>query len=273
MHATGNDFVLIDEFDKNLIPECKKADFVKKISDRHFGIGSDGVIFLQKTEKNADAKFHFFNPDGSIAEMCGNGIRCFARYFHDFIEKKKEIKGDTLKGILNLQILKTKHFEVKVNLGEILEFCEMNARGFNGYYVNVGNPHFITLWSDVDYVNVKELGKEIRHSNVFKNGANAHFIQRISDNEFKIRTYERGVEDETLACGTGICAASYAMYKKHEKKDGVTKFLIHAKGGDLKVEICKDEVSGKEKIFLIGGAEYVFEGKVNYPTIRNSQHV
>jgi len=256
MQAAGNDFILIDEYDKILIPEDKKSSFVRKISDRHFGIGSDGVIFIQKSDK-CDAKFHFFNPDGSIAEMCGNGIRCFARYFYNFIEKKNVIKADTLKGILNLEIFPRRKFKVKVNLGKILEFKEMNARGFNGYYVNVGNPHFITLWSDVDYVNVKELGREIRNSNVFKNGANVHFVQRICDDEFKIRSYERGVEDETLACGTGICASAYVMYKRHNK----TKFLVHAKGGDLNVEINKE---GGEEIFLIGGAEYVFEGKVKF---------
>ncbi|PIN67624.1 MAG: diaminopimelate epimerase [Candidatus Altarchaeum sp. CG12_big_fil_rev_8_21_14_0_65_33_22] len=261
MQAAGNDLILINEHDKILIPEDKKFGFVKKISDRHFGIGSDGVIFIQKTDKDADAKFHFFNPDGSIAEMCGNGIRCFARYFYSFIEKKNFIKADTLKGILNLEIFpdKNRNFEVNVHLGKVIEFSEMNARGFSGYYVNIGNPHFISSWSDVDYVNVKELGREIRNSNVFKNGANVHFIQRIGDDEFRIRTYERGVEDETLACGTGICAASYAMYKKHGRK----KFLIHARGGDLKVEINENN-AGEEEIFLIGGAEYVFEGKVKF---------
>lgn len=256
MQAAGNDFILIDEFNKILIPEDKKFNFVKKISDRHFGIGSDGVIFIQKTDK-ADAKFHFFNPDGSIAEMCGNGIRCFARYFYNFIERKDFIKADTLKGILNLEILKKNRFEVKVNLGNVFEYKEMNARGFNGYYVNVGNPHFITFWSDIDYVNVRELGRDIRNSNMFKNGANVHFVQRIADDEFKIRSYERGVEDETLACGTGICAASYAMFKKHGKRN----FLVHARGGDLKTEIKSNK---KEEIFLIGGAEYVFEGKIKF---------
>jgi len=266
MQAAGNDFILIDEYDKILIPEEQKSVFVKKISDRHFGIGSDGVIFIQKpaqhTNLDADAKFHFFNPDGSIAEMCGNGIRCFARYFYDFIEKKNFIKASTLKGILNLEISKKKKFMVTVNLGKVLEFSEMNARGFNGFYVNVGNPHFITLWSDVEYVNVKELGREIRHANIFKNGTNVHFIQRIADDEFKIRTYERGVEDETLACGTGICAGAYAMYKKHGKK----KFLIHARGGDLNVEI-KENTAGEEEIFLTGGAEYVFNGKIKFRKI------
>lgn len=251
MQAAGNDFVLIDEYKKILIPEDKKQDFVKKISDRHSGIGSDGVIFLQQSV-NSDAKFHFFNPDGSIAEMCGNGIRCLALYFYDHLKKKKKFKFETLAGIKEVEVIE-KGKKFKVNMGKIKEFQEMNACGFPGIYVNIGNPHFIMIWNDVEILNVREIGKAIRFCHQFKNGANAHFIQKIQQNEYKIRSYERGVEDETLACGTGICSSAYAMFKKFNER----KFLFHARGGDIVIEIDKNE-----QIFMTGGAEYVFKGEI-----------
>jgi len=141
----------------------------------------------------------------------------------------------------------------KVNMGKIKEFKEMNACNFPGFYVNVGNPHFIMKWNDVEIVNVKEIGKAIRYCNQFKNGTNAHFIQKIKNNEYKIRSYERGVEDETLACGTGICSSAYAMFKKFNER----KFLFHARGGDVKIDINENE-----EIFMTGDASYIFEGNI-----------
>ncbi|MFN3527496.1 MAG: diaminopimelate epimerase [Candidatus Altarchaeaceae archaeon] len=256
LQAAGNDFVLIDEYEKILVPEDKKQDFVAKISDRHFGIGCDGVIFLQKSDK-ADAKFHFFNSDGSIAEMCGNGIRCFALYFYN-IQKKKKIKKEkfkfeTLAGIKEVEILRKKGIKFRVNMGRIYEFNEMNACGIDGFYVNIGNPHFITEWKNIEIINVKDLGRAIRYCTQFKDGVNVHFIQKIKNNEYKIRSYERGVEDETLACGTGICSSAYVMFKKFNER----KFLFHARGGDIIVEINDDE-----EIFMTGDAKIVFEGKI-----------
>lgn len=252
LQAAGNDFILIDEYEKILVPEDKKHNFVAKISDRHFGIGSDGVIFVQKS-KDTDAKFHFFNPDGSIAEMCGNGIRCLALYFYKKKGKKEKFKFETLAGIKEVEVIKKRGIKFRVNMGKIYEFKEMNACSFNGFYVNIGNPHFIMEWKDIEILNVKELGKAIRYCGQFKNGANAHFIQKIKNNEYKIRSYERGVEDETLACGTGICSAAYAMFKKSNER----KFLFHARGGDIFIEI-----NDNEEIFMIGDAKIVFEGKI-----------
>lgn len=253
VQAAGNDFVLIDEYEKILVPEEKKHEFVKKISDRHFGIGSDGVIFLQKSE-NADAKFHFFNPDGSIAEMCGNGIRCFALYFKNKKKIKKEkFRFETLAGIKEVEVVMKRGLKFRVNMGKIKEFKEMNACNFPGFYVNIGNPHFIMEWKDIEILNVKDLGRAIRYCNVFKNGANAHFVQKIKEGEYKIRSYERGVEDETLACGTGICSSAYSMFKKYNER----KFLFHAKGGDIEIEINEND-----EIFMTGDAKIVFEGKI-----------
>jgi len=281
MHGSGNDFIIVNEFDNILIPIERKKDFVSKISDRHFGVGSDGVIFVQKSGR-CDAKFSFYNPDGTEAEMCGNGIRCFARYVYEKgIVRKKIIDVETLAGVIRpeLVIEKEKVKEVRVDMGcpglkrgEIpltgdpdANFIDQEVK-INGHIyritaVGMGNPHAVLFCDDIEKIDVRGIGSRIRYyTELFPNGTNVHFVQKVEDNEFKIRTYERGVEDETLACGTGICASAVAtVLNKLANIKEVVKF--HARGGDLKVKFDAD--NGKiSRVYLIGDAVFVFEGEI-----------
>jgi len=282
MQATGNDFILIDEFKKILIPEEDKPGFVAKISDRHFGVGSDGVIFIQKSKN--DVKLSFYNPDGTKAEMCGNGIRCCAKYVYEHgILKKKRIGVETLAGLIVAELLveSGRVREVRVDMGaprlERVEipvsgnpkerFIDQRVKIDGNFYritaIGMGNPHAVIFSENLEDINVREIGKSIRdHMDLFPNGTNVHVVQKIDNNEFKIRSYERGVEDETLACGTGICASAVAavLNKVADKKKPIR---FHAMGGNLGVEfeIMNEKI---KKIFLIGPAEEVFSGEINF---------
>ncbi len=283
MQATGNDFVLIDESKKILIPEEKKPDFVANISDRHFGIGSDGVIFIQKSRRY-DVKFSFYNPDGTKAEMCGNGIRCFAKYIYEKgISKKGRIEIETSTGLIVAEplvesgmvrevrvdmgapYLKRREIPVSGNPGErfINQVVKINGNFYRITAVGMGNPHAVIFSENLGDINVKEIGRDIRYyTDMFPNGINVHFAQKINNNEFKIRSYERGVEDETLACGTGICASAVAaVLNKLADKNKPIEF--HALGGFLKIEF---EITNEKikRIFMTGPAEIVFFGEIAY---------
>ncbi|RLI88645.1 MAG: diaminopimelate epimerase [Candidatus Altiarchaeales archaeon] len=283
MQGTGNDFVLIDESKKILISEEDKPEFVSRISDRHFGIGSDGVIFVQRSRKY-DIRFSFYNPDGTKAEMCGNGIRCFAKYIYENgILRKERIEIETLAGLIVAELLveSGRVREVKVDMGVprlergdipvsgdpkkrfIDQLVEIDGDLYRITAIGMGNPHAIIFSENLEDINVREIGKNIRgHTDLFPNGTNVHFVQRIENNEFKIRSYERGVENETLACGTGICASAVAaVLNKIADKDKPIKF--HARGGNLRVEF-KTMNEKIEKIFLIGPVETVFSGEIEY---------
>lgn len=282
MHGTGNDFVIIDEFKRLMVPEKEKSAFVRRISDRHLGVGSDGVIFIQKSKKT-DAKFHFFNPDGSRAEMCGNGIRCFAKYLLEHkLVRKRQMRVETPAGevVPELSVSRGVVTSVKVDMGWprikrkdipvaknpngtfIGQILKISGKRYKVTAVGMGNPHVVLFVRDVDGADVIGIGRKIRNHNLFPNGANVHFLQSTGTNKFRIRTYERGVEDETLACGTGICASAVAavLNNKANPKKPIT---MAARGGTLKVELLMD---GDEitKLYLAGAAEEVFSGFIEF---------
>jgi len=282
MHGSGNDFILIDEFSGIIIPEERKPEFVSKIADRHLGVGADGVIFIQDSERY-DAKFSFYNPDGSKAEMCGNGIRCFSRYLYERgIVKKRIIDIETLSGLIRAELFieNNKVKEVRVNMGVprlkrgeipvsgnseeefINEPIEIDGKTYRITAVSIGNPHAVLFFDDIERIDVADIGRKIRfYEELFPNGINVHFVQRIRENEFKIRSYERGVEDETLACGSGICASAVASFLNNLTSEKKIKF--HTRGGELRVELetRNGEISG---VYLIGGAVFVFEGVLSH---------
>ena len=273
MHGAGNDFIVIDEFNKILIPKEKKQKIVARISSRHLGIGSDGVIFIEKSGKE-QIKFSFYNPDGSVAEMCGNGIRCFAKYVYERGVLKNEIKNkkikvETLSGTIVPELTVENEIVklVTVDMGApIVEFInkeiKVNENKYRITSVSMGNPHAVLFYDNVDLAEVIKIGREIRnHAFIFPKGTNVHFVEKIERNEFKIRTYERGVEDETLACGTGICASAVACALNNKVADKFGEILFHAKGGDIKI-LLKFKDGKITKVYLIGDAEYVFEGEI-----------
>jgi diaminopimelate epimerase len=267
VHGAGNDFILVDEWDGVVVPDSRKKVFVSKCCDRHFGIGADGVIFVQKS-KAQDAGFVFYNPDGSRAEMCGNGIRCFAKYVYEKgLVRKPVITVDTLAGAKTIK-LKIKNGvvdSVTVDMGvSSVKFIDkeilVGKKKFRLTSVDMGNPHAVIFVNDVSAVDVRGIGRLIRNEKkLFPKGVNVHFVEKVKENEFRIRAYERGVEDETLACGTGICASAVAA-ATNNLADSNKPVLFHALGGDVSVEF--KSVGKGLRVFMSGGAALVFKGSV-----------
>ncbi|MEM1578129.1 MAG: diaminopimelate epimerase [Archaeoglobaceae archaeon] len=262
MHGNGNDFVLIDEFKKELVPEEKKSTFSRFLCNRNFAVGADGVIFVQRSEI-ADAKFRFFNPDGSEAKMCGNGIRCFSRYVVEEGYTGKKFRVETLAGIKELEVSFDGRWWIKVDMGKP-EFekekipakkdvwgmnFEYMGKNYKLYAVNTGVPHVVVFVDSLE-LDVVNLGRIIRFLEIFPEGTNVNFA-KFSDKKFYVRTYERGVENETLSCGTGSVAV-VAVAKKLGIAD---KAEVWTKGGLLKVEIA-------ENAFLTGSATRVFDAEL-----------
>ena len=267
MHGNGNDFVLFDEFDREKIPEKEKPDFVRAVCDRRFGIGADGALFVQLSAV-ADARFRYFNSDGSEAEMCGNGIRCFSRYVvEEGYAKRGSIRVETLAGVLELQVEVREGYEVTVNMGEVKtsadeipakkplwgEKFEIEGKEINLFAVNSGVPHVVIFVDqrELEKLDIIPIARQIRYSDLFPEGTNVNFATVVSNNEIRIRTYERGVEDETLSCGTGSVASAFVALKENLVSQPVT---VQTKGGELIIEF-KDG-----NAFMTGGAARVFDG-------------
>ncbi len=257
MHGNGNDFIIVDEFKEILVDESEKPKFVRAVCHRHFGVGADGVIFVQKSEK-ADAKFRYFNSDGSEAEMCGNGIRCFSRYVVEEGYAGNDLRVETLAGVLELKVYRDEKWWIRVNMGKPVvgevwgKKLEVNGREFTLYEVRVGVPHVVIFVNDLDF-DIIPFARKIRYMyDLFPEGTNVNFA-KVEDGRIRIRTYERGVEDETLSCGTGSVAtakAANALGFVGKEVEVVTK------GGLLKIEL-------NDVAYMTGSAARVFEGELN----------
>lgn len=271
MQGIGNDYVYIDAINQNIKNESSLAKF---ISNRHFGIGSDGLILICKSDV-ADFKMRMFNSDGSEAEMCGNGIRCLGKFVYDKrLTRKKEINIETLAGIrtliLNIEDGKVK--TVKVDMGKPILEAEkipvisnenpvknliLNAEGeqFKFTCVSMGNPHAVTIVKDTKNFNVEKYGKVLEIDKAFPKKANIEFVQIVDKHNIKMRVWERGT-GETLACGTGACATLVAC-----NINGMTerKVNIELLGGNLEIEWNKDD----NHVYMTGSATSVFEGKID----------
>lgn len=262
MQGCGNDYIYI--YDLENIEENKLCTLVQKMSDRHFGIGADGVILISKGS-NADFKMRMFNADGTEGAMCGNGIRCVGKYVKDKgLTNKKKIRIETMSGIktLELNLSKNKVSRVKVNMGSPkFNLSETGAKpeilsvptkqGFvKGYYLTLGNPHLVVVAESIKDINVEKLGKEMGESTLFKDKANVEFVTIDSTSKISMRVWERGT-GETLACGSGASAAVAALNSL-----GLVGKKVEVKvlGGSLKVSINRKDV------FLEGEAKEVFEG-------------
>ncbi len=268
MHGIGNDYVFVNCFEENVE---NPQELSKKISDKHFGIGSDGLVLIMPSEK-AGFRMRIFNPDGSEAEMCGNAIRCVAKYVRDrnMIETN-EFEIETLAGIIKPKVISSGNVSVvQVDMGEpVLEREKIPMAGessgrvvgeeliVGGKIVSVtcvsmGNPHCIVFVEDTEFPDFASLGKKIETHKVFPNKINVEFVKVINDSEINMRVWERGA-GETLACGTGACASAVACVLNGKTRRDVT---VHLKGGDLK--ILWDEKSNH--VYMTGPAEEVFEG-------------
>lgn len=257
MHGAGNDFVIINTFSENI--QDNYSELAIKLCDRNFGIGADGLIFVLPSEKN-DIKMRIFNPDGSEPEMCGNGIRCFARFvYEEGIVQKKIIEVETLAGTIIPEIIteNDKVTGIKVDMGtpefnlpRTVEFAGMD---FEITTVNMGNPHCVIFVEDLSKIDVSKWGPVIEKDPMFPNKTNVEFVQVINESKMKMKVWERGA-GITLACGTGACATLVAGVINNKTNN---KAEVVLSGGTLIIDWPE-----KKKIYMTGPAELVFKGEI-----------
>jgi len=248
--GAGNDFILIKDLNNEIYLTTKQINF---LCDRHFGIGSDGLILLQ-SDKKSDFYMKYYNSDGNESTMCGNGGRCIVRFASDLKLINEKTTFFAIDGLHHANVN-----DETIQL-QMIDVEEVNL--FNEDYVlNTGSPHYIQFVSNLKDFNVFESGKNIRYSEKFKSeGINVNFVEEIEPNYLFVRTYERGVEDETLACGTGITAATLAYASKNNLDFNTIK--IKSLGGNLNVSFEKAANSFKN-IWLEGEAKFVFSGEIS----------
>lgn len=265
LHGNGNDFVLIDEYEKTVIPDDMKGQFAALYCDRRFGIGADGVLFLLPSEKSS-VRMRLFQPDESEAEMCGNGIRCLAKYAYDQKIVKESCTVETLSGEYPVTMgYKEEEFYATVMMpAPKFDRKEIPATGdgeyrerigeYEVYAVNTGVPHAVVLVDAVESVDIAAIAPAIRHHNSFPKGANVNFVQKNGPDSITIRTFERGVEAETLSCGTGATAAAAVAHKL-----GITGPVVHVEtnGGPLTITLG-------DGVKMEGPATTVFEGSIGF---------
>ena len=266
MHGLGNDYLVIDNRDEK-ISDAEAVELALKLCKRRFSVGADGILFASNSA-SADVKMRIFNADGSEAEMCGNGIRCFAKYcYENGIARKSELVVETLAGNKRTRLTVENGLvqSVMVDMGVpmlerskipmlgqgtcINEDLQVNGEVYKVTCLSVGNPHCVIFVDAVDAFPVQRVGSKIETHHFFPKRTNVEFAQILNENEVKARVWERGC-GETLACGTGACATVVAG---HLLKKLGSKVRVHLLGGDLEVEYA-------ERLFLTGPAEKVFEG-------------
>jgi diaminopimelate epimerase len=249
--GAGNDFVMIDNR-SGFFPK-ENTQLIEHLCDRRFGIGGDGLILLEN-DTNTDFKMMYYNSDGNQSSMCGNGGRCLVAFAKDLklIENETTfIATDGLhhasfedSGLVSLQMIDVPTIDIKKEYS----------------FLNTGSPHHVQMVEDIEHYNVKENGAAIRYGELYgAAGSNVNFVKKIDDNTFRLRTYERGVEDETLACGTGATAVAIAMNATGQTD--ASSLNIDVEGGKLVVSFDKTP-SGFKNVFLKGPAEFVFKGTI-----------
>ena len=276
MQGIGNDYVYVNCF-KEKVEDPREAAI--KVSDRHFGIGSDGLILIKPSEV-ADFQMDMYNADGSRGAMCGNGIRCVAKYVYDFkLTDKDVITVETLSGIktLKLNVENGKVKTVRVNMGAPILECDkvpvkyddekminkpvkVDGKTFNITCVSMGNPHAVTFINDTDNLEIEKIGPKFENNEIFPDKVNTEFIQIIDKKTVKMRVWERG-SGETFACGTGACASVVASVLNRLTENKVTVKLL---GGELEIEYNQDE----NTVYMTGPAVTVFDGELYEEAIR-----
>ena len=276
MQGLGNDYIYVNCFDNDVKNQIQDpATLSIKLSDRHFGVGSDGLILILPS-KNCDARMRMFNSDGSEGKMCGNGIRCVGKFVYDYIFNKDKNKSnltiETLSGIKSVNILNDdlisvdmgkpslKASQIPINLTEDTVVNRKVSVNNNDYYitcVSMGNPHCIIFYdNDLEKLDIREIGQEFEKSSLFPEGVNIEFVKIISNDSIRMRVWERG-SGETLACGTGACASVVACIENGYFSKGMDIKVI-LNGGTLYVNYDKND-----NICMTGEAKKVFDGIVN----------
>jgi diaminopimelate epimerase len=284
MHGLGNDFVMLDCIQNPAPPEEIMSEFAEKVCDRHFGIGGDGLILILEDD-DADYRMRMWNPDGSESEMCGNGIRCFAKYLFDAgLIEAKAISVATSQAIQNIEIVPGQNrganpLQVRVDMGAprllrsqipmtshegnggdgrvVDEALDVNGEIYRITAVSMGNPHVVIFVDDVESVPLKEIGLQIEHHEAFPARTNVHFVQEMGRGKFWVRHWERGAGD-TLACGTGACASVVAAAIGGKLPPENRKAVAHLPGGDLSIEWAPND-----KVWMTGPAMTVCTGTLD----------
>lgn len=256
--GTGNDFVLIDNRLKNI---SLTSDEIKWLCDRRFGIGADGLMLLE-SEIGFDFKMLYYNSDGKEGSMCGNGGRCITAFAKKLGIISTEAKFLAVDGIHHAKITQD---VVELKMNDVREV----EKGTDFFYLNTGSPHYVKIVSDLECFDVVGEGKKIRfNSRFFEEGTNVNFIEKI-DNELFVRTYERGVENETLSCGTGVTAAAIVAGLTSQSNDK-NNCRIKTLGGNLNVTFDRVLQHTFYNIWLQGAANFVFKTYINLPFENNS---
>jgi diaminopimelate epimerase len=249
--GTGNDFVILDNRDNKYNTLSEKQ--IKHICDRRFGIGADGLMLLT-TKQGFDFEMIYFNADGNQSSMCGNGGRCLVKFAYNMGIHKSTYHFIAIDG---------EHFaDIGIDHAIRLQMQNVTKVEEHSTYaiLNTGSPHFIKFATNVKDIDVVETGREIRYSNAFKEqGINVNFVESVDEDSIFVRTYERGVEDETMSCGTGVTAA--ALVSAHNEK-GFNRVEVQTPGGHLSVEFEKNDDNNFENIWLCGPAEFVYKGEI-----------
>lgn len=272
MQGLGNDYVYVNCFKETIE---NPPEMAKKVSNRNFGIGSDGLIMINPSDV-ADFEMEMYNADGSRSEMCGNGIRCVGKYVYDYgLTEKEHISVETLAGIkyLDLTVEDGKVKLVKVDMGSpelvpenipivadgnrvIDEPINVNGTEYRMTGVSMGNPHAVVYVEDVKGLDIETIGPAFENHERFPNRVNTEFVKVLDRNTVEMRVWERG-SGETMACGTGACAVAVACILNGFTEDKVTVKLL---GGDLQIEWDKEA----DKIYMTGPAEVSFDGEINH---------
>src|SRR4029079_19277211 len=259
MNGAGNDFILFDNRTGN---DDLDRNQIAQLCDRHRGIGADGILLLENPTNGADFRMRYFNADGGEVEMCGNGARCFARFANKVAGQKEKISFETPAGVISAELKgalvalrMTEPPDLRLNID-----VPMAAENKAVHFINSGVPHVVIPVTKIDDAAVRREGAAIRYHKMFSpNGTNVNFIEKRGGNKIAIRTYERGVEDETLACGTGIVASALIFAASEKSSSPIT---VLARGGDAReVSFDKGE-RGFHNVTLTGPAEFVFEGNI-----------
>jgi diaminopimelate epimerase len=259
MNGAGNDFVMLDNLDGQL---RINAGQIAQLCDRHRGVGADGVLIVEPPANGADFRMRYYNADGGEAEMCGNGARCFARFASLITGRQGPVSFETQAGLIRADCEGT---DVRLEMSEPHALALDQQLALDGYRfvvhsVNTGVPHAVVFVDDLEDVDVRGLGSGLRHHPHFApKGTNVNFAQVLGPASVAIRTYERGVEDETLACGTGVVAAALILHEKHGAAAPVS---VRVRGGDTLLVSFEKKGGVYRNVSLTGPADFVFEGQI-----------
>jgi diaminopimelate epimerase len=260
MNGAGNDFIMLDNRDGKLALDSAG---IARLCDRHRGVGADGVLAVESALQGADFRMRYYNADGGEAEMCGNGARCFARFARRLGADKAEISFETQAGIIRASFPDN---EVCVAMSDPHSFrspvnLQISGRIIEVHFINTGVPHVLVFTDNVEAVDISKDGAALRYHPAFApKGANANFVQVLAQDTIVIRTYERGVEGETLACGTGVCAAALVH---HLRSSAPSPVRVRVRGGDTLLVGFEGSQGGFHNVTLTGPADFVFDGMIS----------